>query len=111
MAHYFPRSPESLLDIHGVGRSKLERYGDEFIQIIEDYCARHAVTGSPPPPKARAKAPDDYRHREVGRAFNNGMEIDVLMERFGVAADGPDAPFPLPWPEEGTPRAKGSRPS
>ncbi len=110
MAHYFPRSPESLLDIHGVGRSKLERYGDEFIQIIEDYCARHAVTGSPPPPKARAKAPDDYRHREVGRAFNNGMEIDVLMERFGVARQTVLTHLFRYCMEEGTLRAEGLAP-
>ncbi len=43
MAASFPRSRESLLDIHGVGARKLERYGDEFIRIIEEYCTGHGV--------------------------------------------------------------------
>jgi len=29
-----PTSPEELLGISGVGQSKLERYGDDFLEVI-----------------------------------------------------------------------------
>jgi ATP-dependent DNA helicase RecQ len=35
MAAYLPRSPEELLNIHGVGRRKLEKYGAIFLDLIE----------------------------------------------------------------------------
>jgi ATP-dependent DNA helicase RecQ len=39
MAVYYPRTEESFLEIHGVGRTKLERYGENFIRVIKNYCA------------------------------------------------------------------------
>jgi len=33
-----PRDEQELLAIHGVGEYKLERYGDEFLDLIITYC-------------------------------------------------------------------------
>ena len=33
-----PRDEQELLVIHGVGEHKLERYGDEFLNLITTYC-------------------------------------------------------------------------
>lgn len=38
MASFFPQSKEQLLTIKGVGIKKYENYGEEFIQIISEYC-------------------------------------------------------------------------
>ncbi len=85
MATHFPRSRESLLDVHGVGRSKLERYGDEFLRIIVAYCEGRGIAESVRPPKVRAKADGEYRHQEMGRAYNGGADIVQLMRKYGVA--------------------------
>ncbi|MGL5831475.1 MAG: HRDC domain-containing protein, partial [Candidatus Altimarinota bacterium] len=37
MCHYFPRSLESFQKITGVGATKLEQYGEDFLGVIESY--------------------------------------------------------------------------
>lgn len=39
MAFYLPSHEQAMLEINGVGKHKLERYGHEFIETILDYCA------------------------------------------------------------------------
>ncbi|HPN15163.1 MAG TPA: RecQ family ATP-dependent DNA helicase [bacterium] len=38
MAAYYPQTVSSMAGIFGVGREKLERYGQIFIDIIKEYC-------------------------------------------------------------------------
>jgi ATP-dependent DNA helicase RecQ len=92
MAAYYPMSPASLLNINGVGRVKLERYGEIFLQIIREYCQVHQLnekvkighrTGSSikTGPKKTKMNP---RNVLVGEAFNNGCSITGLVEQFNV---------------------------
>jgi len=37
MCKYYPITDEELLDISGVGKNKLEKYGDRFIMEIQKY--------------------------------------------------------------------------
>jgi DNA helicase-2/ATP-dependent DNA helicase PcrA len=34
IAEHKPRTPEALLKISGIGRSKLDRYGDEVLEVV-----------------------------------------------------------------------------
>jgi ATP-dependent DNA helicase RecQ len=43
MATYFPQSRESLLDIHGIGAVKCDRYGATFLEIIDLFCRQNDV--------------------------------------------------------------------
>lgn len=43
MATYFPQTKEAFLQIHGVGPVKVERYADDFLSIIRDYCKKHGI--------------------------------------------------------------------
>ena len=38
MAAYFPQTMGNLLDIHGVGIVKREKYGSIFLGLIQEYC-------------------------------------------------------------------------
>lgn len=38
MAFYYPSTEEAMLDINGVGKHKMEKYGQDFIEIILEYC-------------------------------------------------------------------------
>ena len=40
MACKLPTSKNTMLDVSGVGQTKLERYGEAFIQLISDYISR-----------------------------------------------------------------------
>lgn len=37
MAAVFPLTPEDFLSVHGVGEAKLEKYGEDFINVIKAY--------------------------------------------------------------------------
>ena len=37
MARVMPTSPEALLQLHGVGQAKLERYGDAFLDVLRRF--------------------------------------------------------------------------
>ena len=110
MSVHFPQSRESLIEVHGVGRSKLERYGDEFIRIIREYCAGNGVAEAVRPPKVRAKAAGEYRHQEVGRAYNGGAGIEQLMKKYGVARQTVLTNLYKFYLEEGTLRTDGFEP-
>ena len=47
MAIYFPQSKESMLDIHGVGKYKYEKYGKIFLTIIMRYCQQNQINEKP----------------------------------------------------------------
>lgn len=43
MAAYIPKDKKSFLDIKGVGGKKYESYGEEFIELIKEYCSDNGV--------------------------------------------------------------------
>jgi ATP-dependent DNA helicase RecQ len=47
MAAHLPRTAEGMLQIHGVGRTKLDRYGPIFLKVLEDYFRDHPVVEKP----------------------------------------------------------------
>ncbi|MEO1209588.1 MAG: DNA helicase RecQ [Cyanobacteria bacterium J06638_20] len=50
MTKLLPRDPATLLKVSGVGRQKLELYGDRFLQVIRDFCASREDIHLPDPP-------------------------------------------------------------
>lgn len=94
MCIYYPQSKTSLLDINGVGKVKLEKYGVDFLQVICSYCSRHKLAEIPKPgkpepvEKEKDPAKDPYlagpRDKEVGRAFNSGQTVQQLVEQYHV---------------------------
>ncbi len=47
MAVFFPQSSDSLLDIHGVGTVKCNKFGDLFLNIIRCYCRENQIEERP----------------------------------------------------------------
>ena len=43
LATYFPQSGEHLLNIHGIGKVKAEKFGALFMQVIGDYCRENQI--------------------------------------------------------------------
>jgi ATP-dependent DNA helicase RecQ len=43
MAASYPRTPESLLALYGVGQRKLEKYAAAFLEIIEGHCRTRRI--------------------------------------------------------------------
>jgi len=43
MAAFFPKSENNFMMINGVGQAKFEKYGDTFLNIIEEYCQEYGI--------------------------------------------------------------------
>lgn len=94
MAGYYPQSKESLSAIYGIGRSKLEKYGDSFLTIIRDYCLAHripekqrpvpAVEREPQPASPLPAGKSKRRHLIIGECFNEGRTLEQLETDFSI---------------------------
>jgi len=93
MATYFPQSRENLLDIHGVGAVKCDRFGATFIEIIREFCRENDITERPKRPgKTSPRRPrkgsqgksGQPRHIHVGDIFNSGRSITEIMDIFKI---------------------------
>ncbi len=91
MASAYPQSQESLLAIHGVGRTKYEKYGRRFIEIITEYCKLNDID-APETIQTRAKpvqpkTTGQLRYCQVGERYNKGRSIKDLMASYQVKLD------------------------
>ncbi|MDD6990313.1 MAG: DNA helicase RecQ [Oscillospiraceae bacterium] len=91
-----PCTPAEFLNVSGVGSAKLERYGDEFIGAIKDYCGENPP-GEPTVKKApvnRMKTPEDRNRafEELERGISQfspseeNMNITALISSIITAA-------------------------
>jgi len=101
MATFFPQSERSLLNIHGVGLAKFEKYGEIYLNSIQQYCQEHDIQERPkqatgqltntpvsnPISKPASKSGLKRKYVIVGEAFNKGKSVGELMEEFGVKQD------------------------
>ncbi|MBU0566629.1 DNA helicase RecQ [bacterium] len=88
MTTFFPQGKESLLDIHGVGAVKYERYGQIFLDIIREYCLKHQIKEQPKETKKRAAESSETTHKQrhiiVGEMYNCGQSLDRITDWFGI---------------------------
>jgi ATP-dependent DNA helicase RecQ len=93
MAAYYPRTREDLLDIHGVGAVKCDKFGAPFILIIEQFCREHTIGEHPKKTyrassialkKGNAGRSGRPRHMHVGDIFNSGRSIEEIMDIFNI---------------------------
>jgi len=93
MATYFPQSRNNLLDIHGVGTVKCDRFGATFIEIIRGFCRENDIAERPKRPgKTSPRQPRKSsqgnsglpRHIHVGDIFNSGRSIVDIMDIFKI---------------------------
>ena len=91
MATFFPQTINSMLDIHGIGAAKHEKYGPVFLNIIQEHCRTHQI-------EERAKlfgkkqagiagSIGKKRHVVIGENFNSGQPLTKIMDDFGIKRD------------------------
>ncbi len=88
MASAYPRTENSLLRVHGVGRVKYTKYGELFTDIITEYCRLNDIDD--PRPVENSAVPEKResagtkRYREVGESYNGGQSITGIMKQYRV---------------------------
>jgi ATP-dependent DNA helicase RecQ len=100
MSALLPQTPGELADIHGVGRIKLQRYGETFLGLIRLYCKKNGIGDNLG--DAAADADDSNlsagleeplsvgrkpRYREVGELFCSGLSLRQCMDTYEVKLD------------------------
>lgn len=76
-----PKTASDMLEIHGVGRQRMRRYGSLFLDLIDTYCRNREHHPHP----GRQHRPERHsRYADVGRQFNSGIPLEQLMQRFNA---------------------------
>ena len=88
MATYFPQSDSAFLAIFGVGKRKLEAFGEEFMALIREYCAEHDLKEIPPPgsltPAILSGSTKKRRYQEIGELFAAGHDFKDLQKLYNI---------------------------
>jgi len=88
MATYLPQSPASFANMYGVGQAKLGKYADEFLPLIQAYCAENGLAekrpAASPAQQIPAAATGKSRMEEVVAAFNGGQSVAELAAVYNV---------------------------
>ena len=91
MAAFFPQTKERLLEIHGIGQVKLEKYGSIFLKIIHKYCRTHQIEERQKKISTTVKKNSEPvskpRHIVIGDAYNSGQSIPDIMITFSIKQD------------------------
>jgi ATP-dependent DNA helicase RecQ len=80
IASKYPQSREALLNIHGIGAHKIEKYGDIILSLIQKYCDENEIEGVSGNQKVNKKNKIP-RHIEIGEIYNSGLSIKEIAEQ------------------------------
>lgn len=84
MVRRLPRSRNDMLDVHGMGVSKVGKWGDAFLRVINAYMAKHPQ--GPVVQPARRGSPGAWTKREeqeLREGYLNGISIQELSDQHG----------------------------
>ncbi len=88
MASAYPRSYESLMQIHGIGSRKIEKYGDIILTTIKNYCADNDIAADAEIISPVMPVQHEYlripRHIQIGEMYNSGISIREIEENEGI---------------------------
>ena len=84
MAYYFPQSRESFSCISGVGRAKLEQWGEEFIAAIGSYTRQHGLVERSIPVTRRSRRQKGVRevstYEETRQMLKQGLSVEQIAK-------------------------------
>jgi ATP-dependent DNA helicase RecQ len=88
MATFFPQSKENLLQLHGVGPIKCEKYGWIFLDLISEYCQEHHIEEKSKTAVISISSPVKHankrRHIVIGEEYNTGKSLSELQEELKI---------------------------
>jgi ATP-dependent DNA helicase RecQ len=89
MCRLLPATPEAMLTVNGVGRTKLERYGTTFLSVISSWFADNPEIKPPEPPplmvrKPAAAAKDSSTISESAELAGKGLSLEEIAAQRGL---------------------------
>ena len=87
MATWFPRTPEELSHIYGVGQRKVQEYGPHFLPVIQAYCEAKDIPQTDSPVRVasprRVSPKGQQRTDHVWEQFQEGASIHDIAADLG----------------------------
>ena len=80
IATYLPKTPRDLLLISGFGKAKVDKYGDDILQTVNDYCELHNIETNM---IAKASAPKKERKAKAAKE-----KIDTKQSTYALFKEG-----------------------
>jgi hypothetical protein len=80
MAEYLPQVPDELMQISGFGKVKVENYGQQFLEVIQQYCKEYNLSSC-----IVKKAPKRQRKKTT---LPKGLKIDTKAETYKLYKEG-----------------------
>jgi ATP-dependent DNA helicase RecQ len=88
MATYFPQSRASFGTLYGVGEAKLANFADEFLPVVQAYCAANGIAevrkSAPTTVSSSSSSTPGGRTYEVLNLYNNGRSLPELCQQYNV---------------------------
>lgn len=91
MADYLPQNEKDLLRIFGFGPTKVEKFGDQFLKIITDYCKEYKLSSRMDEKIASKKESKEKKEKKTGETYRisyemytSGKTIDEIAEERGL---------------------------
>ena len=82
MCDVLPTTLKQLRKINGMGKIRVQNYGDEILEVITDYCQSNGITiTEDPPEKTSSKVPTKQVTYEL---FKSGLSITDIAEKRGL---------------------------
>ena len=88
MAYFLPQGRESLSRITGVGATKLEEYGEMFVEHIREYAEQHGLEEreqSSEPRKSRSVRRPGSTYAKTLDLFRQGLSISEIAAQRGLS--------------------------
>jgi ATP-dependent DNA helicase RecQ len=80
MSEYCPTSYDALLTIKGVGESKRKRYGDEFIEVLQQYALANNIKSSVEHKETTAKSQESPSHVISLELYQKGHSLEEISQ-------------------------------
>ncbi|MDA3859988.1 MAG: DNA helicase RecQ [Melioribacteraceae bacterium] len=91
MAAFYPQSEKDMLNTHGVGEAKFNKYGAKFILFISNYCKKFNIQIASPvlstKPKEKVVGAKKLRHEIIGNDLNSGKSVDEIIKEYSIKID------------------------
>jgi hypothetical protein len=82
---YLPTDDAHLLQISGIGKARLRRYGKEIRELIQKYCAEQQLSESSSVTPARPQPRTSETNRHSFELFRAGMSVAEIGAKRGLA--------------------------
>ena len=89
MAAYYPQTKADMLNLHGVGEVKFQKYGAKFLLFISNYCKKFNVAIPTSHPSYKAKRTNfrttkKYKYEIIGEEFQTDIPAKEILKKYGI---------------------------